>query len=65
MISITKDEATYLRSRLDHVYIYRTVKHKPKAKRAKYYAEETDAVNKLLTEFRENNEKVIYEYPAP
>lgn len=64
MISIKRDEAAYLRSKLDHCCIYRTVKQKSKAKRAKYFVEETNAVNKLLAEFRNNNERVVYEYPV-
>ena len=64
LISINREEAAYLRSKLDHCHIVRTVKQKSKAKRAKYFAEETNAVLKLLSEFRNNNERVIYEYPA-
>ena len=64
IISVNRDEAAYLRSKLDRPCIYRTVKQKSKAKRAKYFVEETNAVNKLLDEFRKNNQKVVYEYPA-
>ena len=64
MISIKRDEAAYLRERLNNCCIYRTVKQKSKAKRAKYFVEETYAVNKLLKEFRDKHERVVYEYPA-
>lgn len=60
MVEITKDMAEYLRRRMPNVCISKTMKQK--SSKGKYYAEETAAVLKAISQY-ESEINVISEYP--
>ena len=62
MVEITKDMAEYIRKRLPDVCIKKTMK-KYGSKRGKFYAEQTESVLKLISEYQKS-ENVIEEYPV-
>jgi len=64
MISITKDQAAYIRTKYKDISIPQTCKQKSKSRRHKRSIEDTKNVRNAIKEFTENTEKVIYTYPT-
>lgn len=62
MVEITKDTAAFIKERLPDACICKTMKSCG-SKRGVYYAEEGEAVLKLISQYRKNL-NVIEEYPA-
>ena len=62
MVEITKDTAEFIRKRLPDACIFKTLKSKGGSK-GKYFVEETNAVLKLISQYKKS-EKIIYEYPV-
>lgn len=64
MVEITKGTAMYIRKNLPDAHIVKTLRSKGGSK-GKYYVEDTDAVQKLITQYQNQKFKnIIYEYPA-
>lgn len=61
MVEITKDTVEFIRKRLPDACIYKTMKSCG-SKRGTYFVEETNAVLKLISEYKKT-ENVIEEYP--
>lgn len=53
MVKITKDEATFIRERFPEACLYKTMKSYG-GKRGVYYAEESNAVLKLISQYRKD-----------
>ena len=62
MVKITKDMAAFIRKRLPEACIKKTLKNKGSSM-GSYYAEETSAVLKLISQYKKS-EKIIEEYPV-
>ena len=62
MIKITKDTAMFIREKLPNVCIVKTMSGHT-SERGKYYVEGSNAVLKLISEYKKS-EKIIYEYPV-
>lgn len=62
MVEITKDTAAFVKERLPDACIYKTMKSCGN-KRGVYYAEESNAVLKLISQYRKEL-NVVEEYPA-
>ena len=62
MVEITKDTAEFIRKKLPNACIFKTLKSKGGSK-GKYYIEGTDAVLKLISQYKKT-ENVIEEYPV-
>ena len=62
MVEITKDTAMFIRENNPNACIVKTMSGHT-SKRGKYYVEDSTAVSKLLSEYKES-EKIIYEYPV-
>ena len=62
MVEITKDTASFIRSRDPKVCIVKTMSGHT-SKRGKYYVEDSRTVSRLLSEYKKS-EKIIEEYPT-
>ena len=62
MVEITKDTAEFIRKKLPNACIYKTMKSCG-SKRGTYFVEETNAVLKLISQYKKT-ENVIEEYPT-
>ena len=62
MVEITKDTAEFIRKRLPDACIRKTMKGHT-SERGKYYVEGSNAVLKLIPEYKKS-EKIIEEYPT-
>ena len=62
MVEITKDTAEFIRKRLPNACIRKTMKSCG-SKRGTYFIEETNAVQKLISQYQKT-ENVIEEYPV-
>ena len=62
MVEVTKDTASFIREKLPNVCIVKTMSGHT-SKRGKYYVECTNAVLKLIAQYKKS-EKIIYEYPV-
>ena len=62
MVEITKDTAMFIRKKLPNVCIVKTMKGHT-SERGKYYVEGSNAVLKLISEYKKS-EKIIEEYPT-
>ena len=62
MVEITKDTAMFIRKNDPNACIVKTMSGHT-SKRGKYYVECTNAVLKLLSEYKKS-EKIIEEYPV-
>ena len=62
MVEITKDTAMFIREKLPNVCIVKTMSGHT-SKRGKYYVECTNAVLKLISQYKKS-EKIIEEYPV-
>ena len=62
MVEITKDTAEFIRKRLPDACIRKTMKGHT-SERGKYYVEGSNAVLKLISEYKKF-EKIIEEYPV-
>ena len=62
MVEITKDTAMFIRKRLPDACIRKTMKGHT-SERGKYYVEGSNAVLKLISEYKKS-EKIIEEYPT-
>ena len=60
MVEITKDTAEFIRKRLPNVCIKKTMQGHT-SKRGKYYTEETNAVLKIISQYKKS-EKIVEEY---
>lgn len=61
MVEITKDTAAFIREKLPDACIFKTLKSKGGSK-GKYYTESTDAVQKLISQYKKTA-NVVEEYP--
>ena len=62
MVEITKDTAKFIRKRLPNACIRKTMKSCG-SKRGTYFIEETNAVQKLISQYQKT-ENVVEEYPT-
>lgn len=62
MYEITKEIAEYIRKRVPHIKISKTMKQCT-SRRGKYYVEETKYIRRLITQYKNECERVIEEYP--
>jgi len=62
VVEITKDTASFIREKLPNACIVKTLKTKGGSK-GTYFAEETNAVLKLISEYQKS-ENVVEEYPV-
>ena len=62
MVEITKDTASFIREKLPNVCIVKTMRGHT-SERGKYYVECTNAVLKLISQYKKS-EKIIEEYPT-
>ena len=62
MVEITKDTASFIREKLPNACIVKTMKGHT-SERGKYYVEGSNAVLKLISEYKKS-EKIIEEYPV-